>query len=86
MNPDIMQDLIQNNENVLLSKVYLQDNLREYCGNCKSLCEDIAYNYETTIVELQNNSVLWNAPTDAKQRPHWYLTIMHISSPKNVIK
>lgn len=52
-------------------KVSLQEILREQCGDCESLCEDIVFNYETTIADIQSNSILWHDPTSPKKRPHW---------------
>ena len=35
--------------------VDLQSTLKKKCGHCDSLCEDIAYNYETTFASLQDS-------------------------------
>lgn len=60
----------------------LQVHLKEECGHCVTLCEDIAYNYETTIADLQDFKKLW-ADINPKMgpAPSWAehkMSVVHI--------
>lgn len=49
--------------------VSLQETMREQCEECELLCIDIEFNYETTMADIQNNSILWHDPTYPRKRP-----------------
>lgn len=58
--------------------------MKEECSQCETLCEDIAYNYETTIADMQENSALWGDPNPAyhgNTKPDWKdhkMAVVHI--------
>ncbi|CAL8109591.1 unnamed protein product [Orchesella dallaii] len=65
------------------ARVDLQETLKQTCGHCDALCEDIAYNYETTIVALQDSMKLWGDPDPENhpEIPKWAnhkMSILHI--------
>lgn len=59
------------------------EHLKDECKDCESLCEDIAYNYVTTIADLQENKKLWGDPNPKTTVgiPSWTkheMSIVHI--------
>lgn len=51
--------------------------LKKQCGHCDSLCEDIEYNFETTMANLQDPLKLWGDPDPNKksEKPEWLFNI-----------
>ncbi len=70
------------NERFTVVSGELQAHLKDECGDCVTLCEDIAYNYETTIADLQDNKMLWGDPNPTLgPAPEWAdheMSVVHI--------
>ncbi len=51
--------------------------LKKHCGHCESLCEDIEYNFETTMAHLQDPLKLWGDPDpkNLSEKPEWLINI-----------
>lgn len=57
--------------------------IKDECGNCEQLCENVVYNYETTVASLQDNHKLWADPHPQimDRMPPWathQMSVVHI--------